>query len=352
MQHQYYFLSALLFLSSGNAFFTTENNEKMPEAPPPFDADLYRKDVQVFSFHGDFLYWSAQEGSLDYALRMAQDAWGPDLNYAQGSFQNAEFNMDPGFRIAASYFRAPHYWEIWGQYTRLTVRGNNSTTAPGESDQFLTGTWPQIFDTPVSRATSYIHMNYNVADFWFDRVFLPNPHLRLRFLGGFTGAWIQQFWKIFYKDGEGKNTTLSNRWSFGGGGLRTGTIVDWYWFEDIYMTAGTTFATLFGNYNNTAKQWANFNPTPAYNSSLPLRDAHFKDARMTFTGQFLIGPSYQKNFTNSRLEIFFGYELTFWSNLQESYRSTDGIPSKAKQSWINSSLLAFQGITTGGTIDF
>lgn len=321
--------------------------------PVPFDADLYRKDAQVFSFHGDFLYWSVQEGALDYAVRMNQSAWGPEYNYAQGKYKNANFNLDPGFRLAASFFRAPKGWEIWGQYTRLTAHGSNSNNAPTANDQYLTGTWPQIFSGPVSKATSTIHMNYNVADAWFDRVFLPNPHLRLRFLGGLVAAWINQFWKIDYKNAENQATTLSNRWKFTGGGIRAGTIVDWYWFENVYMTAGTTFAALLGSYHNIAKQWANFAPVPgAYNPDVPLRDGNFKDTRPAFTGQFYVGPSYQRNLPHNRIEIFAGYELNAWLNLQESFRSTVGNPTTAKETLINTAMIALQGLTTRATLDF
>src|SRR3990167_3924571 len=352
-------MRVLLFASLQTLFCTVlladpaKCAQKSPTSPPPFDADLFRKDAEGFSVHGDFLYWSVQEGALDYAIKMIHSAWGPEFCFAQGKYKSATFNLDPGFRISGSFFRAPKYWEIWGQYTRLTVYGNNHATAPTGVDEFLTGTWPQIFTSPVVKADSHVFMNYNIADFWFDRVFLPNPHLRMRFLGGGLVAWINQFWKVLYTDAENEQTKLSNRWKFTGGGLRMGILLDWYWFEDVYMTAGTTFAALLGTYKNTSKQWVNFSPTSgAYNPSLPLRDGSFKDVRPAFAGQFYLGPSYQKNFPNNRIELFACYELNAWLNLQESFRSTTGTPSTAKESWINTAMIALQGLTTRATIDF
>ncbi|MBI3900547.1 MAG: hypothetical protein HY324_00185 [Chlamydiia bacterium] len=332
---------------------TPQTPNTSPATPPPFDADLFRKEAQGFSFHGDFLYWSAQEGALDYAIKMDQNAWGPEYCYAQGKYKSATFSLDPGFRVSASFFRAPKYWEIWGQYTRLTVQGNNESYAPEGNDEFLTGTWPQIFTNPLTQATSHISMNYNVADFWFDRVFLPNPHLRMRFLGGGVMAWLNQFWKVLYTDAQNQQTKLSNRWKFTGGGLRMGVLIDWYWFENIYMTAGTTFATLLGTYRNISKQWVNFSPSPGkYNPTVPIRDGNFKDVRPAFSGQFYLGPSYQKNFPHNRMELFAGYELNAWLNLQESFRSTSGSPSDPKETRINTAMIALQGLTMRATLDF
>src|SRR5690348_11615708 len=81
----------------------TRKHSKEKE-PPPFDADLYRRDVQAFTLSGEFLYWRVQEGALDYALSMTGTAWGPSECYAQGTYQNATFNGDPGFRMSLRFF--------------------------------------------------------------------------------------------------------------------------------------------------------------------------------------------------------------------------------------------------------
>lgn len=342
------------FLCAGLCIFACIHSlhSKEPDSPPPFDADLFRKDVQVMSASGEFLFWRVQEGALDYALTMKQTAWGPSNCYANGDFENATFNGDPGFRLGLSFFRAPKYWEVKGQYTRLTARGTNSAGKPDPTTEYVTGTWPQIFTAPMAGARSSIHMNYNVADLWINRVFNPNPHLRLRLLGGAIVAWIDQFWKVTYNDSSLNETTISNRWKFIGGGLRAGTIVDWYWGNDVYITADATFGALLGSYTNKSKQTTNFQPSSDYNVALPIRDAQFSDVRPSCTIQFLFGPSYQKNFTNSRMEFFVGYELNTWMNLQEIFRSTSGSGLAAKETWINTSMIALQGLTSRLTFDF
>ncbi len=329
-----------------------EKKTTPPPTLPPFDADLYRKDQQVISFHGEFLFWRVQEGALDYATKMRGNAWGPSQCYAQGKVESATFDGEPGFRVAASFFRAPKYWEVWGQYTRLTANGNNQSSKPHPDTEYVTGTWPQIFTNPMAGARSHIHLNYNVADFLADRVFLPNPHLRIRLMGGGSGAWMDQFWKIKYVDSGSFETKISNRWKFFGGGLRLGTLFDWYWFNNIYITGGATFAAFLGSYHNSSFQNTNFKPTPSFDTSLPVRDTKFRDIRAAYLTQFYFGPSYQRNFVGHRIELFAGYEINAWWNLQEIHHSTSGGPLDAKETWINTSMLALQGLTARLTVDF
>ncbi len=330
--------TALLPLAAiGSEIFT------LKKTPPPFDADLFRRNEQVYSFHGDFLFWSVQEGALDYALSMTTPS-GLTQSYALGDFKHATFYGEPGFRIAGVFFRAPKYWEFWTQYTRLTSRGENTASTPGVDHQYLTGTWPQIFTSPLATATSSIHLNYNVADLLITRVFFPNPHLRLRLVGGGSAAWMSQFWKILYTDNLGAETKIGNRWSFLGGGLRAGTIFDWYWFMDLYMTGSVSFAGLLGTYNNSAFQ--------TETSLGTVRDAHFNDMRPAIMGQFSIGPSYQKNFKNRRFELFAGYEWNSWFNIQEIFRSTLNELFLAKETWINSGNVTLQGLTVRAVLDF
>lgn len=316
------------------------------------EPDLFRKDEQIYSGTAEFLYWTVAEGGLDYALKMRHDAWGPTPSYAQGRYENATYNMDPGFRVGLLFFRALHYWEVKWQYTRMTNRGENRSSKPSTDQKFLTGTWPQITDQPLSGAHSRIHLNYNVFDWLIDRVFIPNPHLRLRVIGGAIAAWMDQDWKVRYNDSTPSYTTIRNKWHFVGAGLKTGTMFDWYWTGDLYMTAQGFVGLLMGKYSNHSKQTTTFQPLAGDNTSIPIRDTSYHDVRPAVTAQMLLGPSYQKNFCKNRLEIFAGFEMNMWFNLQEVYRSTSGTAFQAKETWINSSLLALYGLTTRVTVDF
>jgi hypothetical protein len=322
--------------------------EEKPVCPP----DLFKQNDQVYSGQVEFLYWTITESDLDYALKMRHAAWGPSPSYAQGRFETAEYQLDPGFRVCLNYFRAPHYWELKWQYTRLTCRGDNNTGKPTTDSKCITGTWPQITPAPLAGAKSHIHFNYNVFEMLVDRVFFPNPHLRLRVLGGGLTSWMDQDWKIRYYDSAPHTTTIRNRWHFVGAGLKSGMMADWYWTGNIYMTAMGSISALIGAYSNHAKQTTTYQPLPSDNTAIPIRDTSLHDTRPVFSAQMLLGPSWQKNFPRNRVELFAGFEMNLWMNLQEIYRSTSGGPFDAKETWINASTLALYGLTTRLTVDF
>ena len=340
------------------AFYTSEAAaaKPAPQQPPPlvpYDADLFHKDLEVCYGSAECLYWTVNEGALDYAEKMRQPAWSPTTpSYASGKVQNASFDLDPGLRIAAGYFNASKYWSVQAQYTHLINRGKNRAGKPSAGNEYLTGTWPQITSNPLTHAHSNIFFDYNLFNLAIDRVFIPNPHLRMKLEAGLSMAWMQQDWKVQYFDATGGNTTIRNRWHYTAGGLFAGLLGDWYWGKDIYLTGGTIGGLYMGGYSNQSKQTTTFQPTGSDNPTLPVRDSKMNDTRPSLFVQFYIGPSYQKNFDSHRIELFAGYELNGWFNLQEIRRSSSGSPSSAKETWINSSMLSLQGLTTRLTIDF
>ncbi len=328
---------------------TSITKKKTPEAA--WDADLYHRDDQVVSAHLEFLYWKTLETDLIYAQKMSLPAWGPANNAVQGNYENSSFNIDPGFRVGVSFFRAPKFWEVYGSYTRLTSRGTNSIEAPNSSTQFLTAAWPVPLMSQLTSATSSLHLNYNVADFYVDRYFNPNPHLRLRLLGGLTGTWLDQNWTVKYTDTSSNTSRVQNSWSYWGCGLRFGVMADWFWTSNIYLTTKATVGGFMGPYHNRAYQTTTV-LSSGYNSTLPIRDANYRDTRPAGNAQLIIGPSWQQNWTDMRTELFVGYEFNAWMNLQEVYHSTLGAPSDPKETWINTGWLGLQGLTARFTIDF
>jgi hypothetical protein len=130
-------------------------------------------------------------------------------------------------------------------------------------------------------------------------------------------------------------------------------MADWFWTDDVYITLRGTLGALVGAYKNTMYQITSVQPGPDYNPSLPLRDAVYRDARSTVNLQLLLGPSWQKSWKTVRTELFAGYEITSWGNLQEIFFSTHGTPSYAgQQTTFNTGTLTLQGLTTRFSIDF
>jgi hypothetical protein len=315
------------------------------------DDEIFRPNTQVFSNHFEFLYWKTVENSLIYAQKMNQPNWGPANDGAIGTFQTSKFNIEPGFRVSQSFFKASSYWEVWWSYTRLTAHGTNHAEKPSPTDVYLTSAWPAPFTSALSNARSSLGLNYNVADIYFDRYFNPNPHLRLRVLAGITGTWMSQNWTIKYFDIDNHTNRLRSTWNFWGCGIRVGTTADWYWTHNIYLTVKGTLAGLMGPYHNRTKLTTNILQS-GYNSTLPIINTGYRDTRPIGHLQLLIGPSWQKNWTNVRTECFVGYEFNAWENLHEVYHSTIGSDFGYKETSINNGLIGLHGLTTRLTIDY
>ena len=199
------------------------------------EEDLFNKDYSAVFINGEFLYWTVSEGALDYALVMKNPAWGDYPVYANGNFARAKFDWDPGFRVALGYYHSEKLMNVWGEYTRLRVKNSNSVKKPDDPLLFLNGTFPQIL-TSLSAANSHIRMNYDLVDFLVARVFIPNPHLRLRLLGGVTGVLLKQKWNVKYYGEAPYMTETKNKWRFLGGGLKIGLGIDWFWIRNFYLT--------------------------------------------------------------------------------------------------------------------
>ena len=323
-----------------------------------YDADLFNRDKSVYFVNAEFLYWLVNEGAVDYAVKMNKRAWSTTQNtFAIGNYQNAHFDWSPGFRVNVGYFRAPHFWDAFLQYTYLPASGSRTAHAPHKSNEFLNGTWIQPDlgsgnpSAPLRKASCHIDLKYNVLDFLFTRRFEPNDHLRIGLFGGLTSALIFQKMKVSYEDVNDVHSHIANRWRFEGVGIRVGMKLDWYMGWDIFITGQVSAAALSGWYKNTAHQKTQI-ALPNANPSRPIRDAHFHDNRLTYTTQFLLGPSWQKRWESVRTELFAGYEMNIWTNLHQIYRSSFDRPTAVKETMINNSNVSLQGLTVRLNVDF
>ncbi len=351
-------LSAGVFFSSHLLHADMTKSQTSADEEPPYDADLFNKDKSVFFVNAEFLYWIVNEGAVDYAVKMNKPAWSTTQDtFAIGNYQNAHFEWSPGFRVNFGYFRAPHFWDVFLQYTYVPSSGRRTAHAPHSSGEFLNGTWiqPDVGSgtppAPLEKARCHIDLKYNVLDFLFSRRFHTNEHLRFNVFGGLTSAIIFQKMKVSYHDVNAIKSHITNRWRFEGVGFRAGMKLDWYMGYDIYLVGLLSTAALSGWYKNSAYQKTTVSLLGS-NNSRPIRNSRFHDNRLTYTAQFMIGPSWQKRFENMRTEIVLGYEMNIWTNLHQIYRSGFSAPTAAKETFINNSNISLQGLTLRLNLDF
>lgn len=331
---------------------------KASNAPQEEDTDLFRKDKRVGFINAEFLYWNVNESGNEYALKMENEPWSQTVNtFATGDYKSADFEWDPGVRVSMGYFNAPHYWDVYAQYIYLHASGHDETHAPQNGNKYLVGTWigPDFNDTtaasPLRKAGSTINFYYNVGDFLFSRRFHPNPHLRINFLGGVTGAFIHQKWKVRYENLNDEHSHVQNKWHFGGGGFRLGLKVYLYLGWDLYFSGLASGALFGGIYENKARQSTSATVAGADNE-VPFLNTKYEDVRVVYNTQLMAGPSWQKAFERVRTEIFVGYEFNLWTNLHSVYRSNASAPQAFKTPIVENSNVGLQGLTVRWNLDY
>ncbi len=341
--------SLLLSLTTSSiALFGISYEDQFYPAPDCCDWDLFPHRTQVFA-NAEFLYWTVAEGGLEYVIRTNNTINDPIRSEALGNYRHTKFDWRPGLRVSAGWYNEPHFWEVIAQYTWLYDKGTRRTEPP--SGRALNATFHTFIDDPIVEAESRVGLHYHIGDLLVTRVFDPNPHLRMRVLGGVTFAAIDQSWKVRYVNFDHDWERIRNHWSYLAGGLRVGASVDWFWGCQFYFTGKTSIATFLGSYKNEAVIRAVDVPGAASNPAL-LGDAHDRDTRFAFHVQGMLGPSWQRPYDCWAIELFLGYEFNIWMNLQEIHRTTRSVHTGDKESRFGYGLLGLYGLTARLTIGF
>ncbi len=323
---------------------------------PPLENDehLFPRCKEIYG-NLEFLYWTVDEGALDYAIKMKNRGWGPDTDsfqFANGKVRRATYDLHPGVRLLLGFYNAPKYWELFSQYTYYQTWGSDKVKKPEEKDLLLVGTFPQPTEFPLAFAKSHVKLNYQIVDVMFSRVFDPNPHLRMRLIAGISGAFIDQDWNTGYFDDNKNSTLIRNEWRYNAGGLKMGITADWWWKWSLYFTGKASIAGFSGRYTNRSTIKTDYQPSGDYDIDARVQDITNKDNRYAQQLQLLLGPAWYCIGKSYHAEIFIGYELNGWLNLQEVYRSSSGLPSSSKLLFQNTSALMLQGLTLRATAGF
>lgn len=302
---------------------------------------LFVERCQYF-LHGEFLYWGVAEGGLDYVnISNTTDEASTQLS---GEYKTADFDFSPGFRLAASYYNCPKYWEVFLQYTWMQNEGTDCVNDSDCSGKLVPTRYVDL-QKPFSKASSKIEHYYQLGDFFAARVFDPNPHLRTRIHGGITLGYLKQNWDVSYTNSLNEHSFDHTKWRFFGGGFRLGITADWFWGCQFYLTGRASFATLYGDYKNERLLVLSNNDQI---SSCTLYD----DPRLSFHSQIMMGLSWQVPSDCWSFELFAGYEMNLWFNLNESIYAEKANAGQARDILRYQDPLGMHGLTLRLTLGF
>lgn len=319
--------------------------------PPESEEDHLFPRCKSFFGTVDFLYWTVKEGALSYAIKDC-----PSSNFystikgqfPHGDVQNGSFNARPGVRFEVGYYNAPNHWEIAGGYTYFKTHGSECVRGGENPNHPLISTFPLNLPpeptkfSGVSLASCCTELKYQIGDLGISRVFIPNPHLKMRFLGGITGAFLTHELDARYKV-EKFDRFVSVDWNYRAGGLRVGLTGDWWLhWQNLYLSGKATLAGFMGRYRNTFCE-----NSERHNLGLIC----YEDTRFAEQIQLLLGPSWQCVTKSYYYSILVGYELNGWFNLQETPITHYTVTPYYKPLVWNTSAIALHGLTvrfTGG----
>lgn len=303
------------------------------------EPDLYNKDIASFFINAEALYWTAYGDCLKYAWIGTSD----NLN---GHYKKAHFKWDLGTRISFGYFNASKHWELQMQYVWHYISGAKTIYRPTSTYGDIYICWPHS-GYVCTQAHNNVALHYQTLDLLADRVFIPNPHFRLRFVGGLTTAKMKESFNTWAYTSQ-DDTRVETMWKYLGIGLKLGTSLDWFLGKNFYLTGSCALGALIGHH----KSDIDYSITGYLNLS---ENTKYKDWRPACSAQFLAGPSWQKSFGKCRVEVFAGYEITEWFNVLEILGMADvnsGWSDLSPRTRTERSALGLHGLTCRLSFNF
>lgn len=320
----------------------------------PYDYDLFSKDRECEYLDIEALVFKLLNNQPVGAIASSPITQ-TDVATSPGTsqeIQNMTWQWRPGFRLTVGYFNAPKYWEVMGQYTWFEDRGHKTVKSPDAANQYLrVGCYLPLsefgdVDNPLAKIQATGNLYYNDLSTLVTRNFYPNPHLRLRVIGGLTSMWTHQESNLV-NTFTGLPNTLNNKFhsKYWGVGFKMGTSADWYWGKDFYITGKVFWSIVTGRWNTNTK---------VQDSSGTLYDQVSDSAYNAIQNfQFIFGPSYQKSYEKMRWELFVGYEFNTWLGALTTYNYG---ANEAPQAWLFPQKffedLTLTGVNVRLTLDF
>lgn len=135
--------------------------------------------------------------------------------------------------------------------------------------------------------------------------------------------------------------------------MRVGVDFDWYLGKGWSISATTSAAALLGYYSNYTK--VDTNNAGTGNAPTDIENSHYDDNRIATQIQMQLGPSWGIMWDDWGINIFAGYELNAWFNIEE-LRSGDLSSSTSsitqRRTVINDSVLGLQGFVGKIQVNF
>ncbi len=209
----------------------------------------------------DFIYWTAREDSLDFAITHGTAAAiGAPAHVPRGHVFSPEASWHPGFKAGIGYDFCYDGWDIFAEYTWYRLR-NTTETAKSTGDLTLLDAFWFVNNTAnsVTQAFSDVHgkwmLDFNVLDIALGRNFYVSPRLMLRPFCGIKAAFLKQKLNVNFQrnftDAGSDAFTMDNHMQNWAVGLLTGVDSAWHFCRSFSMFAKFAASAIWEQFKRT-----------------------------------------------------------------------------------------------------
>jgi hypothetical protein len=281
---------------------------------------------------GTALWWRADEGGTDWAIREEATLVGHNLDIKEHN-RKLEFGWDWGFRAGIGYNMVHDQWDTMLYYTWFHTKKAGDVGSVGTAfDQVYAQNIPNLNDASYSHGEISWSIHYSTIDWDLGRPYYVSKCLTFRPHVGLKGAWIEQHVHGSFDQvvgaprtgTTGGTDTFKKKNNFWGVGPTIGLNTNWAFGSlgkhGFGMFGDVCGAMMYGHFDisdRTSTTNASSNTTTQFGSAASTAEVHFTNANrdlMSSMMQFAIGLSWDTNFNNDRCHfcLRLGYELQQW----------------------------------------
>ncbi|MCB1110824.1 MAG: MOMP family protein, partial [Chlamydiia bacterium] len=228
--------------------------------PPPITPPAGPKTAWVADpfFTVDFIYWTARQEGLAYAIE-GVDFNATGINTDRGPIHEPDFEFDPGFKVGTGVTMQHDNWDVYANYTWLHTTATDKVT---DVNGFLptlpnflfiffnvTNLPPPITGDLIEGKTSWT-LHFNTVDLELGRNYYISRFLTLRPHVGLKGTWQDQDSRTSYRLSDGNAISIHNHQDSYGVGIRAGLNTCWYFIKSFGLYGDFALTGLWNGFTN------------------------------------------------------------------------------------------------------
>ncbi len=212
-------------------------------------------------FTGDYIYWTAREDNLSYAVNgssMINDSTGGVLITPthKGREHQIRFTYNSGFKAGMGFSFGHDKWDMYMNYTWYQSNNNHASFTRKNSDPLANTVALSNTNTLfvlLDKAKAHWDLHFNVFDMEMGRNFYVSKFLSLRPFFGLKGTWQEQHYKLRYDLASGVKINSHQENACWGMGLRSGVNTAWHLAANWSFYADGAITALWEDFSITRK---------------------------------------------------------------------------------------------------